>query len=55
MNSGWTSPRMRPMSAETANGVTMRSMKMTVERYGGTLSAGTRDKTFFLNMLIPLP
>lgn len=37
------------------HGFGMRSMRMTVERYGGTLSAGTHGRTFFLNMLIPLP
>ena len=36
------------------HGYGMRSMRMTVERYGGTLSAGTHERTFFLNMLIPL-
>lgn len=38
-----------------SHGFGMRSMQMTVERHGGTLSAGTHGNTFFLNMMIPVP
>ena len=38
-----------------SHGFGMKSMRMCVERYGGTLSAGTHGSTFFLNMMIPLP
>ncbi len=38
----------------TSHGFGSRSMRLTVERYGGTLSMTTRDDTFHLNAMIPV-
>ena len=42
------------IKADRANhGFGMRSMRATVERYGGTLHAGIQDEVFYLNVLMP--
>ena len=35
------------------HGFGVRSMRGTVERYGGTLHVGTNDGVFYLNALLP--
>lgn len=39
----------------TSHGFGVRSMRLTVERYGGTLAAMASDGTFHVNAIVPLP
>ena len=44
----------RSTKGDDANhGFGVRSMRSTVERYGGTLHVGTNDGVFYLNALLP--
>lgn len=40
---------------KSEHGFGTRSMRSIVERYGGTLTMGAQDQTFYCNALIPIP
>lgn len=37
------------------HGFGTKSMRIIVGRYGGTMTMGADDETFYLNILIPIP
>ena len=37
------------------HGYGIKSMHIITQRYGGSLTMGTEDQTFYLNVLIPVP